>query len=180
MKSTKIWLGISGVLLVILGILSIIYPTATLFNLAWMIGLFTLCSGVSKFIFAMRTRNSLPNTGMRALSGLLQIIIGIIFIGNAMFVGLSLAVVFAMWILVESVLIAVQSFDYKKAGYSGWWMMLLLGIAGMALGVAGLHNPIITGGTLSLLIGIAIVALGVAYLFGLRGIKKFEKFIEEQ
>lgn len=71
MKNTKIWLAVTGVLLVILGILCIVYPTATLFTLAWMIGLFTLCTGISKFIFAIQTSNMLPNSGVRILSGLL-------------------------------------------------------------------------------------------------------------
>ena len=178
MKNTKIWLAVTGILLVILGILCIVYPTATLFTLAWMIGLFTLCTGISKFIFAIKTRNMLPNSGVRILSGLLQIIIGVLFLANTFFVGLSLAIIFAMWVLFESVLIAVQSFDYKKVGYNGWWMMLLFGIAGMLLGIAGLFNPDLSADWLSILIGIAIIAMGAAHLFGYNGINKFEKFMK--
>lgn len=180
MKNTKIWLAITGILLVILGILCIVYPTATLFTLAWMIGLFTLCTGISKFIFAIKTSKYLPNSGVRILSGLLQILIGILFLCNTFFVGLSLAIVFAMWVLFESVLIAVQSFDYKKVGYKGWWTMLLFGIAGVILGIAGLYNPDLSADWLSILIGIAIIAIGVAHLFGYSGINKFEKFMKNR
>lgn len=178
MKKTKIWLAVTGVLLVILGILCIVYPTATLFTLAWMIGLFTLCTGISKFIFAIQTSDMLPNSGVRILSGLLQILIGILFLCNTFLVGLSLAIVFAMWVLFESVLIAVQSFDYKKVGYNGWWTMLLFGIAGVILGIAGLYNPDLSADWLSILIGIAIIIIGIAHFFGFAGIKKFEKDVE--
>ena len=178
MKNTKIWLAITGILMVILGILCIVYPTATLFTLSWMIGLFTLCTGISKFIFALRTQNFLPNSGVRVLSGLLQILIGIMFLGNTFFVGLSLVIVFAMWVLFESVLVAVQSFDYKKAGYSAWWLMLLLGIAGVVFGIFGLRNPDVSADTISLLIGFAVISIGAAHLFGFFGIKKFEKFVK--
>ena len=179
MKNTKIWLAITGVLLVILGILCIVYPTATLFTLAWMIGLFTLCTGISKFIFAIQTRNILPNSGVRILSGVLQILIGILFLCNTFFVGLSLVIVFAMWVLFESVLVAVQSFDYKKAGFEGWWLMLILGIAGVVLGIIGLRNPVVSADAISLLIGFAVISIGAAHLFGYFGIKKFEKSMEK-
>ena len=50
-KSTKIWLVISGILLVVLGILCIAKPAATLFATAWLIGCFTLFSGISRLVF---------------------------------------------------------------------------------------------------------------------------------
>ena len=51
MKSTKIWLAIAGILLVVLGIFCIAKPTATLFTTAWLIGLLTLFAlmGINKF-----------------------------------------------------------------------------------------------------------------------------------
>lgn len=179
MKSTKIWLAIAGILLVVLGVLCIANPTVTLFSTAWMIGCFTLLSGISKMVFTFRTQLFLPNSGSRMLSALLQIILGLMFLCNNLFVTVSLPVIFAMWLLFEGVLIAVQSFDYKKVGFSNWWLLLILGIAGAVLGVLGLRNPDVTAATLSTLIGIGIIALGVAYLLALFGIKKFENKVED-
>ena len=55
--------------------------------------------------------------------------------------------------------------------------MLLLGIAGVALGIAGLRNPVAAAHTLSTLISFGIISLGVAYIMALFGINKFEKAI---
>ena len=178
MKSTKIWLAIAGILLVVLGVLCIANPTETLFTTAWMIGCFTLFAGISKMVFTFKTQHFLPNSGSRMLSALLQIILGLMFLCNNLFVTLSLPVIFAMWVLFEGVLIAVQSFDYKKVGFPNWWLILILGIAGAVLGVLGLRNPDVTATTLSTLIGIGIIALGAAYLLALLGIKKFENRVE--
>lgn len=178
MKKTKLWLAITGALLVILGVLCIIKPISTLMAVAWLVGLITLCSGISKFIFALQTRYMLPNTGGRLLSALIQVMIGVLFLCNSFFAIDVLAIVFAMWILMESILLSVQSFDYKKAGYSGWWLMLIFGIAGIVLGIFGLRAPIITAGSLSVVIGIAIIDIGIAHFFGFAGIKKFEKDVE--
>lgn len=175
--STKIWLAIAGILLVVLGVLCICRPAATLFTAAWLIGCLTLFAGISKLVFTFRTQAFLPNSGSRMLSAILQIILGLIFLCNNLFLAVSLPVIFAMWVLIESVIIAVNSFDYKRAGFPGWWAILLLGICGAVLGVMGLRNPDVSAATLTTLIGLGVIAMGAAYLFALVGIKKFENLI---
>ncbi|MBQ7253594.1 MAG: DUF308 domain-containing protein [Bacteroidales bacterium] len=175
--STKIWLAIAGILLVVLGVLCICRPAATLFTAAWLIGCLTLFAGISKLVFTFRTQAFLPNSGSRMLSAILQIILGLIFLCNNLFLAVSLPVIFAMWVLIESVIIAVNSFDYKRVGFPGWWAILLLGICGAVLGVMGLRNPDVSAATLSTLIGLGVITMGAAYLFALIGIKKFENLI---
>ena len=166
-NSSKIWLAIAGILLVALGVVCITKPAATLFTTAWV-----------KLMFTFKTQAFLPNSGSRALSAVLEIIIGIIFLGNNLFLAISLPVIFAMWVLFESVIIAVDSFDYKRVGFPGWFVILLLGICGIVLGILGLKNPDITARTLSTLIGLGVIAMGAAYLFALLGITRFEKKVE--
>ena len=175
--STKIWLCIAGVLLIALGISCICHPANTLLTAAWLIGCLTLFAGISKLFFTFRTQAFLPNSASRMLSAILDIIIGAIFLGNNLFVAFSLPVVFAIWLLVEGLITAVNSFDYKRVGFPYWWCLLLLGIAGAALGFVGLREPSVTAGALSTLIGIGAIALGIAYLLALVGIKRFEKAI---
>ena len=174
-KSTKIWLFISGILLIALGILCIARPAATLFATAWLIGCFTLFSGISRLVFTFRTERFMPNSGTRMLSALLQILIGVLFLCNNIFVAISIPIVFAMWVLVEGITIFVLSFDFKKVGFSSWWTMLILGILVAALGVLGLYYVEATGNIVAILIGIGIIAMGVAYLVAFCGIHKFDK-----
>ena len=179
-KSTKIWLVIAGVLLVALGVLCLCQPTETLFATAWMIGCFTLISGISKMVFTFRTQKFLPNSGSRMLSALLLIILGFIFLANNLFVTISLPIIFAMWVLIEGVIVVVNSFDYKKYGFQYWWVILLLGLAGAVLGVFGLRNPDVTAVTLSTFIGIGIILIGVGYIVAVWGVNKFEKQVKQQ
>lgn len=179
MKSTKIWLAIAGILLVVLGIFCIAKPTATLFTTAWLIGLLTLFAGISKLMFTFKTQAFLPNSGTRALSAILEIIVGIIFLANNFFVAFSLPVIFALWVIIEGVVIIVNSFDYKRVGFPHWFVILLLGICGVVLGILGLKNPDVTAATLSTMIGIGVIAMGCSYLFALMGINKFENKVED-
>ena len=102
--STKIWLCITGALLIALGVVCICNPAETLFATAWLIGCLTLFSGIAKLIFTFRTQAFLPNSGSRMLSGFLDIIIGCIFLGHNFFVALSLPVVFAVWVMIEGIM----------------------------------------------------------------------------
>jgi uncharacterized membrane protein HdeD (DUF308 family) len=53
-----------------------------------------------------------------------------------------------------------------------------LAIAGVALGIAGLRNPVAAARTLSTLISFGIISLGVAYIMALFGINRFEKIVK--
>lgn len=176
--STKIWLCLSGVLLVVLGVICIVRPDITLVSAAWILGCFTLVEGITKLIFTRKTQRFIPNSGTRMLSSLLDIFFGCFFLFNILGTAISLPVVFSLWVMIEGVVIAVESFDYKKVGFSQWWIILVLGVAGAVLGFYGLRNLDVAAKTLSVLIGIGIVANGLAYILALIGINRFEKKIE--
>ena len=176
--STKIWLCISGLLLIILGVVCIAKPDITLVSAAWLLGCFTLIAGISKLVFTFKTQAFLPNSGTRALSAILDIFFGCFFLFNVLGTAVSLPVVFAIWVMIEGVVIAVQSFDYKRVGFPMWWVLLLLGAGAAVLGYLGLKNLDVTAGVLSALIGIAIIANGLAYILAVVGVNRFEKRVD--
>ena len=173
--STKVFLCVTGVLLIILGVLCVAKPDVTLVSTAWVLGAFTLFAGIFKLIFTLRTQAYLPNSGTRMLSSLLDIFFGCFFLFNLLGTAVSLPVVFAIWVMIEGIAIAVQSFDYRKVGFVYWWALLILGIGGAILGFFGLKNLDITAVTLSALIGIAIILNGLAYILAVAGVSRFER-----
>ena len=177
--STKISLAIAGILLIALGIACLRNPVATLLSVAWLIGIATLITGISKLVFTFKTQAFLPNSGTRMLSSILLIILGFALLGNKLFVTFSLPVIFAVWVMVEGITMAVESFDYKQIGFSGWWILLILGVAAAVMGCLGLRNPDVAAQTLSVLIGLSIIFLGVSYLMALVGINKIEKIAKQ-
>ena len=178
-KSTKILIAVSGILFILLGILCIARPAAALFSMAWLLGLITLISGVAELIAVLNAQRFIPNSGTRVLSAVFQIIIGCILLSHKLLVTVSLPILFAVWVLVEGVIIAVKAFDYKQVEFKYWWCILILGVAGAVLGFLGLRNPDVAGKTLSLLVGIGVIVEGISYLVTLGGINRFEKRVKE-
>ena len=105
--STKIWLCIAGLLLIILGVVCIAKPDITLVSAAWTLGCLTLIAGMAKMVFTLKTQAFLPNSGTRMLSALLDIFFGCFFLFNILGTAISLPVVFAIWVMVEGIVIAV-------------------------------------------------------------------------
>jgi len=177
--STKIWLCIAGLLLIILGVVCIAKPDITLVSAAWTLGCLTLIAGMAKMVFTLKTQAFLPNSGTRMLSALLDIFFGCFFLFNILGTAISLPVVFAIWVMVEGIVIAVQSFDYKAVGFPQWWVLLILGVCGAVLGFFGLRNLDVTAGVLSTIIGLGIIANGLAYILAVVGVNRFEKKTDE-
>lgn len=86
-KSIKIWLAVTGILLLVLGIICICNPAETLFASAWMIGALTLASGIFGLAFTLETQAFIPNSGTRMLSSLLQLFLGMFLSGCARIIG---------------------------------------------------------------------------------------------
>jgi len=177
-KSTKIWLCIAGILLIVLGVLCICKPDITLIWAAWILGCLTLFAGISKMIFTFRTQAFIPNSGTRMLSALLDIFFGCFFLFNLLGTAVALPVVFAIWVMIQGVIIAIQSFDYKKVGFPQWWVILILGVAAAVLGFVGLKHLDTTATTLSTLIGLGIIFYGLAHILAVVGVNRLEKKVE--
>ena len=178
-NSTKILIAVSGILFILLGIFCIARPGAALFSMAWLLGLITLISGIAELIMVLNAQRFIPNSGTRVLSAIFQIVVGCLFLGHKWLVTISLPVIFAIFVLVEGIVIAVKSVDYKQVDFKYWWCLLILGVAGAVLGFLGLRNPDVAGKTLSILVGIGVIAEGVSFLVTLGGINRFEKRVKD-
>ena len=141
MKRINIYLIVTAVLLIALGIVCIFNPGAGFASAAWLMGLFILASGISSLIFGLRAQAFLPNAGSTTLLAVFQIIIGLMLAANLLASEIALIAVFAMWVMFEGVSLSVLSIDYKKGGYDRWWLMLLLGVCSIILGFLALREP---------------------------------------
>ena len=171
----KIWLCIVGIILIALGVYCFTSPSLTLLTTAKILGIALLVEGIMKVAFTLRTQAFLPFSGTRMLSALLDILFGLFILFHLYGTAVSLPMLFAIWVIIEGISVAVQSFDYKKFGFSQWWLILLLGICATLLGIFGMQNLHVTAATLSALIGVALILAGLANFFAVIGVSRVEK-----
>ena len=179
MKKINIYLLITALLLIALGVVCILNPGASFASAAWIMGLFILASGVSSLIFGLRAQAFLPNAGSTTLLAIFQIIVGLMLATNILVSQVALIAVFSMWVLFEGVSLAVLSIDYKKGGYDRWWLMLLLGVCSIIRGFLALREPEYTGTFLGILLGLGILANGVVRIVAFFGLKRIENRLRD-
>ena len=179
MKRINIYLIVTAVLLIALGVVCIFNPGAGFVSAAWLMGLFILASGISSLIFGLRAQAFLPNAGSTTLLAIFQIIVGLMLATNILASQIALIAVFAMWVMFEGVSLAVLSIDYKKGGYDRWWVMLLLGVCSILLGFLAIRKPESTGAFLGILLGLGILANGIVRIVAFFGLKRIENRLRD-
>ena len=179
MKRINIYLIVTAVLLIALGVVCIFNPGAGFVSAAWLKGLFILASGISSLIFGLRAQAFLPNAGSTTLLAIFQIIVGLMLATNILASQIALIAVFAMWVMFEGVSLAVLSIDYKKGGYDRWWVMLLLGVCSILLGFLAIRKPESTGAFLGILLGLGILANGIVRIVAFFGLKRIENRLRD-
>lgn len=151
--------GISGVVSLILGLLVLFWPEATLSVIAFFFGLYFLISGglrvVSGIISAM-------TPGLRVLNiivGLLLFIVGIVAIRNP----LSSLAVLGMLVGIAWIIEGIMAFVETESGGSRWYA-ITFGILSVVAGIVVLFLPVASLAALVIFGGIFLVVLGVVQL----------------
>lgn len=111
---SKVWLGLYAVISIVFGLLTIFNPVATagillLFLAAWLI-----VAGAYRIVFAIRVRKEIEGEWLIALSGLLAILLGVLYVLNP-YVGLKVTTI---WIgaaaLVYGIVQIIAAFKVRK------------------------------------------------------------------
>jgi uncharacterized membrane protein HdeD (DUF308 family) len=147
---------LNGALLIVAGFL-IFSIDWTIRSLATFLGVLFIVQGVAE---ALTTGIDVRVRRANVVTGLLSIAAGavvIIWPGPGL---LALGIILGAWLIVMGTIASAGAFAARSI-LSDWWLLLLLGIAEVALGVLALANP---GATLAAIVtvgGIWAVAIGV-------------------
>lgn len=174
--STKILMCLAGVALGALGVLCIMYPGDTILSLAWVFGLMLIVSGCSTFGAWATFRAINPFSGLTFLAALMQVILGIVLIANPAPLAFALPFVFAFWVLYEGIGLMVDSFNYKRFGWSKWWVLCLISVLVICAGCYGLFcDPVASANVLAWLVGIGIILDGIGNWVKVAAVNRVEK-----
>lgn len=154
MYSHGIWHLIAGVLMAIIGFYVWFHPAETLLALALYLGIIFIIVGAGYFVASFTYES-----GWYLAVGILDILVGIIFVGNLGVTAVSLPIIFALWCLAVGAIQIVSAFQYKQMGFP-WGWSLVSGILGIIFGFVILTYPAIGAITITVLMGLYLILYG--------------------
>ncbi len=154
---------LTGVLYILLGIVSIFFPVTMGKILGFLLGTVLILAGaVSMISYLLRDahQNYYHNDFFHGLVG---IVLGIfvLYKANVKFFFTFLPILLGILVLVSGLSKLQDAIDFKRMEYGNWVVMLVLAVLNIVLGLVLLSNPVQTAEFLFSLLGIGLIFSGV-------------------
>lgn len=172
-KAPSLWSLFIGLIMLILGIYVCFHPATALAALGGALGVSLIVLGVSYLAAFVGSKHF----GYLAL-GILDIVLGIMFLANLSVMVVGLPILFALWALFAGIVQIVESVRLKDIGFYDWYIQLISGIFGLVFSVLIIYRPIFGAVAITLIMGAYIImygALEITEYFMRRRLFKYAK-----
>ena len=170
MKNFRTNYIITGIILVVLGVLTLRYPVDALMTVGFFIGIGLLASGINYF-------SAFYFFGLKRfiLFGFLDFVMGVYMIVQPGVTALLIPFVIGLWLFCTGFSRIGMSLWFGGASVRGWWLMLIDGIVLCALGGLMIASPlnVTLSLMLTMILGGVFIASGV--LSVIEGCVMFER-----
>lgn len=156
-------LVLRGLIAVLFGILTFVWPGITLVTLVFLFGFYALGNGIFTLGVAIRAPKGTPGIGTMVLLGLLGIAAGIVAFVYPGITALSLLSIIAVWAIFTGVIEIAVAIRLRKE-LANEWMLILSGALSVLFGVLVIVSPGAGALSVAWLIGAYAVAFGIMML----------------
>lgn len=154
---------ISGILLVLLGILTLVSPGLNLVWLALIISIAVLIFGISELIDYF-TSDKAERTGWQLAEAIISTVIGIwmVFGSGSSALTTLIPYLFAVFVFISGIVRIVESFEWKRLGSREWGWQLFFGILSILLGILLFLSPMISATFITIALSLLLIAYGIS------------------
>ena len=171
-KMIRFWWATSvvGVLMIILGLVMMIFPTISYLVLSSIVGVVIFVSGISNLALAANSHNIMVGKVWVFANGIVEVLLGFILMFSVVVSELILPVLLGLWILFKALNIIGISDDMSILEMPGASWTMLMGILTLLCAFIVISQPLIFGATAVVLwSSIALIILGVTlFLYSLQ------------
>lgn len=153
--SKNIWLLIISLLLIGSGFYVIFNPITALLASALFMGIVFILMGIGYLLIFSQSKSYMVLT-----LGILDMLIGLIFLTNLGITALTMPIIFALWCLFIGITQLAAGFQMKEMADPSWSWILTAGIAGILFSFLIFFYPVIGTVTLTLLMGGYLIIYG--------------------
>lgn len=161
----KFWM-ISGVMLIIIGIVSFFLLSGSVKDRAGYIGAALIAVAVINIIHILETGNRLPGTGWVLYDAIINLVLGVYLLSSdklRILVDL-IPYIFAVFIISKGIAAIIDAKQARKALDKFWFINLILGIAAIVYGVVCFVYPIVASMSIGIACGVTLIVSGIVTL----------------
>ncbi len=142
MKTERNWqLIVAGILFVVFGLVCAFFPGLTLASIAFMVGAAFIVGGVVNIATFVRDRGMLGFSGWILAYGILDLLIGLMFVIHPVAFAAVLPWVIGTFVVIFAVYEIAAAFMVKRAGLPLWGWMIVSGILSVLIGISFFFVP---------------------------------------
>ena len=171
-KMIRFWWATSvvGVLMIIVGLVMMIFPTISYLVLSSIVGVVIFVSGISNLALAANSHNIMVGKVWVFASGIVEVLLGFILMFSVVVSELILPVLLGLWILFKALNIIGVSDDMSILEMPGASWTMLMGILTLLCAFIVISQPLIFGATAVVLwSSISLIILGgTLFLYSLQ------------
>jgi uncharacterized membrane protein HdeD (DUF308 family) len=159
-------LVLRGLLAVLVGIVTFVWPSATLAALVLLFGAYALIDGALSLMGAFRASAAHERWGALLLEGVVGLVVGVVTLAWPAITVFVLSIMIGGWAVVTGVFEIMAAIRLRRH-IAGEWLLALIGIASVIFGILVLIAPLLGAivlalwfGAYELVFGILLIALG--------------------
>ncbi len=153
---------ILGILLIALGCLTFFSPATAIGSFVVFYGIAAIISGIVDIAFYARLQRGGFGPVSALISGILNILVGILFLLNINIGVLTIGILFPIWFIVHCISRLSNLGFVKRTGGSGsYWITLIVNVLGLIAGCLLLFQPVLASVTLAYIIGALLLLFGI-------------------
>jgi len=149
-----------GILALIFGIIALVWPTATVFVLIVLFGVYALVDGLFAIGYSISRASKGDKFFALLMLGLLGVLVGAIVLARPGVSSLAVVWVIAFWALLKGVLLIVSAFEMTGSA-AARWLIGLAGVLAIVVGILLFAHPVAGVFTIILIIGIYALVAGI-------------------
>lgn len=153
-----------GVLALLFGIIALVWPTATVFVLIVLFGVYALVEGLFAVGYSIAKAYRGDKFFALLMLGLIGVLVGAIVIARPTVSSLALVWVIAFWALLRGIMLVVSAFEMSGSA-AVRWLIGLVGVLAVIVGILLFAHPVAGVFSIILVIGIYSLVAGVLLFF---------------
>lgn len=161
-KSMKVNYSLSALLCVILGVVLLVWPSASIQIACIALGMVLGGYGIVQIVLYLVTKEKTMISHSMMVLGIVLAVIGIYIVLRPETILKAIPIIVGIMIVIHGLHNAVQALDLRKMTYENWWVALLLAILTIAFGVLLVCNPFEAIDVAVRLVGICLLYDGLS------------------